>query len=136
MAFAVTSRICIRRPSVVKCIVKRLLSTKEKEAERQAMIDKFLRVDHAGEFGADKIYAGQLAVLGPKGVGPLPFMPDAGGRKVSAEETGQLIQHMWDQEKHHLATFDKLYLNIELGQLLFCHFGMWLDLPLELGLHS
>ena len=72
------------------------------------MIDKFLRVDHAGEFGADKIYAGQLAVLGPKGVGPLPFMPDVGGRKVSAEETGQLIQHMWDQEKEHLAAFEML----------------------------
>ena len=32
------------------------------------MIDRFIRVDHAGEFGADRIYAGQLAVLGPKGM--------------------------------------------------------------------
>lgn len=29
-----------------------------------AMVDKFLRVDHAGELGADRIYAGQMAVLG------------------------------------------------------------------------
>lgn len=29
-----------------------------------AMIDKFVRVDHAGELGADRIYAGQMAVLG------------------------------------------------------------------------
>lgn len=71
------------------------------------MIDKFLRVDHAGEFGADKIYAGQLAVLGPKGIGSIPFIPST-GRKVSSEETGALIQHMWDQEKEHLAAFERL----------------------------
>merc|ERR1719436_550703 len=53
------------------------------------MLDPMLRVDHAGEFGADRIYAGQMAVLGDTEVGPM-------------------IQHMWDQEKHHLATFDKL----------------------------
>lgn len=28
------------------------------------MIDRMVRVDHAGELGADRIYAGQLAVLG------------------------------------------------------------------------
>lgn len=28
------------------------------------LVDKFLRVDHAGELGADRIYAGQMAVLG------------------------------------------------------------------------
>ena len=40
----------------------RQMSTK---AERQkAALDRILRVDHAGEFGADKIYAGQMAVLG------------------------------------------------------------------------
>jgi len=35
-----------------------------KEAREKAMRDKFLRVDHAGEVGADRIYAGQMAVLG------------------------------------------------------------------------
>lgn len=28
------------------------------------MVDKFVRVDHAGELGADRIYAGQMAILG------------------------------------------------------------------------
>ena len=51
------------------------------------MID--CRVDHAGEFGADRIYAGQQAVLGNTPVGPT-------------------IQQMWDQEKVHLATFNSL----------------------------
>lgn len=27
------------------------------------MVDRIIRVDHAGEYGADRIYAGQLAVL-------------------------------------------------------------------------
>lgn len=34
----------------------------KKQRERE-MRDRFLRVDHAGEFGADRIYAGQMAVL-------------------------------------------------------------------------
>ena len=33
-------------------------------------IDKIVRVDHAGELGADRIYAGQMAVLGRTSVGP------------------------------------------------------------------
>lgn len=28
------------------------------------MLDRMLRVDHAGEYGANRIYAGQMAVLG------------------------------------------------------------------------
>lgn len=28
------------------------------------IIDRIIRVDHAGELGADRIYAGQMAVLG------------------------------------------------------------------------
>ena len=35
------------------------------------MIQKFLRVDHAGEVGANDIYAGQLAVLGRSEDAPL-----------------------------------------------------------------
>lgn len=33
-------------------------------------IDRILRVDHAGELGADRIYAGQMAILGKTSVGP------------------------------------------------------------------
>lgn len=46
-------------------------------------------MDHAGELGADRIYAGQMAVLGNTPEGPL-------------------IQHMWDQEKKHRAKFEDL----------------------------
>lgn len=55
----------------------------------QTDIHKIIRVDHAGELGADRIYAGQMAVLGNT-------------------EKGPLIQHMWDQEKRHRAKFEEL----------------------------
>lgn len=55
-------------------------------AERLAEI---LRVDHAGEYGAVRIYDGQLAVLGD---GPV----------------GDAIRRMRDQERHHLQAFERL----------------------------
>src|SRR5271155_3918817 len=54
-----------------------------------ADIEAMIRVDHAGEYGAVRIYEGQLAVL--KG-------------RASADT----IRHMAEQEQHHLKTFDKL----------------------------
>ncbi|RUS85580.1 hypothetical protein EGW08_006663, partial [Elysia chlorotica] len=60
-----------------------------KEAKTRALLDKIIRVDHAGEFGADRIYAGQLAVLKNTSVGPM-------------------IKEMWDEEKHHRETFERL----------------------------
>ncbi|XP_065164760.1 5-demethoxyubiquinone hydroxylase, mitochondrial [Atheta coriaria] len=55
----------------------------------RAELDKIIRVDHAGELGADRIYAGQMAILGS---GP----------------NGPLIKHMWEQEKEHRAKFEEL----------------------------
>src|SRR6478609_7517238 len=51
--------------------------------------EAMIRVDHAGEYGAVRIYEGQLAVL--KG-------------RASADT----IRHMADQEQRHLKTFDRL----------------------------
>jgi len=53
------------------------------------MIERVIRVDHAGEYGAARIYEGQLAVMGR---GP----------------KGDLIRHMKAQEQHHLDTFTRL----------------------------
>ena len=50
-----------------------------------------IRVDHAGEYGAVRIYEGQLAVLG--------------NRK---SETADAIRKMAEQEQEHLAAFDTL----------------------------
>jgi ubiquinone biosynthesis monooxygenase Coq7 len=49
-----------------------------------------IRVDHAGEYGAVRIYEGQLAVL---------------GRRSAGAET---IRHMAEQEQRHLKAFDDL----------------------------
>ena len=51
--------------------------------------DAMIRVDHAGEYGAVRIYEGQLAVL----------------KNHASAET---IRHMAEQEQRHLTTFDKL----------------------------
>lgn len=32
--------------------------------QKSRFVDEFIRVDHAGELGADRIYAGQMAILG------------------------------------------------------------------------
>lgn len=52
-------------------------------------LDRFLRVNHAGERAAQTIYQGQLAVL---------------KNRPEAEE----IQHMMEQEIEHLETFERL----------------------------
>jgi ubiquinone biosynthesis monooxygenase Coq7 len=53
-------------------------------------IEAMIRVDHAGEYGAVRIYEGQLAVLGKSGA-------------VAAS-----IARMAEQEQAHLDAFDKL----------------------------
>ncbi|KAG7214538.1 hypothetical protein INR49_023053 [Caranx melampygus] len=60
-----------------------------RNSEEKEMLDRILRVDHAGEYGANRIYAGQMAVLG-------------------RTRTGPLIQEMWDQEKKHLEKFNEI----------------------------
>ncbi|XP_060116869.1 5-demethoxyubiquinone hydroxylase, mitochondrial [Heteronotia binoei] len=59
------------------------------ESINKPVIDRIIRVDHAGEYGANRIYAGQMAVLGRTSVGPV-------------------IQQMWNQEKEHLKKFNDL----------------------------
>lgn len=58
-----------------------------------ADIESMIRVDHAGEYGAVRIYEGQLAVLR--------------GRK-GAERSVETIAHMAEQEQRHLKAFDAL----------------------------
>jgi ubiquinone biosynthesis monooxygenase Coq7 len=53
------------------------------------IVRRMIRVDHAGEYGAARIYAGQLAVLGRSYAAPA-------------------IRRMAEQEARHLAAFDRL----------------------------
>lgn len=59
------------------------------DATREALIARMIRVDHAGEYGARRIYDGQLAVLGRSAVAPA-------------------IREMAAAERTHLETFDRL----------------------------
>jgi 3-demethoxyubiquinol 3-hydroxylase len=59
------------------------------DPSRDEMIARILRVDHAGEHGAVRIYEGQLAVLGDT-------------------PAGAVIRRMAAQEQRHLAAFDRL----------------------------
>ena len=52
-------------------------------------VQQMIRVDHAGEYGAARIYEGQLAILRTG--------PDA-----------DAVKEMADQEQRHLARFDKI----------------------------
>jgi ubiquinone biosynthesis monooxygenase Coq7 len=58
--------------------------------DKRADTDSMLRVDQAGEYGATRIYAGQLAVL-----------------RANCPEA-KLISRMAAQEQRHLARFDEL----------------------------
>lgn len=55
----------------------------------KTQVERMIRVNHAGEYGAKRIYEGQLAVLKGK-----PSEPT--------------IRHMADQEAQHLKTFEEL----------------------------
>ncbi|MEJ1967893.1 MAG: demethoxyubiquinone hydroxylase family protein [Rhizomicrobium sp.] len=54
-------------------------------------IEAMIRVDHAGEYGAVRIYEGQLAVLGARN-----------------SPAADAIRHMAGQEQRHLKAFDTL----------------------------
>jgi ubiquinone biosynthesis monooxygenase Coq7 len=59
------------------------------DVEPAKLVERMIRVDHAGEYGAKRIYAGQLAVLGRK------------------SEAALAISHMAEQEQRHLDAFTK-----------------------------
>ncbi len=60
------------------------------EPAGETLIDRILRVDHAGEYGAVRIYEGQLAVLGKN------------------SDAAKAVAHMAEQERVHLTAFEKL----------------------------
>jgi len=59
------------------------------DPERAQLIERFIRVDQAGEYGAVRIYEGQLSVLGNS-------------------EKAPIIRHMLEQESVHLETFSRM----------------------------
>merc|ERR1711893_275041 len=68
-----------------RCIYIRTLTSSAQQAKddviRRKMLEKIIRVDHAGELGASYIYKGQMTIL------------------RNNKRAAPLIQEMWDQEK-------------------------------------
>jgi len=65
-------------------------NTLKTASQRKVAIDRMIRVNQAGEFGAKRIYAGQLAVMGDR------------------TPAARSIAHMAEQEERHLNAFDKM----------------------------
>ncbi len=73
-----------------KTIVKKKIAKKSKFKTDKKILDEIIRVDHAGEYGATRIYDGQIAVFGKD------------------SKIGKTIQHMADQEQEHIEKFNEL----------------------------
>ena len=73
-----------------KSIVKKKIAKKSKSTTDKTILDEIIRVDHAGEYGATRIYDGQIAVFGKD------------------SKIGKTIQHMADQEQEHIEKFNDL----------------------------
>ena len=70
----------LAKVSVRTCSTKPTVCPKR----RRAVLDRMLRVDHAGEIGAVRIYEGQLAVLGNTEVGPVIRVSKGTRRLISS----------------------------------------------------
>ena len=73
-----------------KSVVKKKLAKQFKATTDKTILDEIIRVDHAGEYGATRIYDGQIAVFGKD------------------SKIGKTIQHMADQEQEHIEKFNEL----------------------------
>ena len=77
----------LKKKSNKKKLVKRKYI--KNRTDRQ-ILEEIIRVDHAGEYGATRIYEGQIAIFGKN------------------SKIGKTIQHMADQEQEHIEKFEEL----------------------------
>ena len=73
-----------------KSVVKKKITKLYKSTTDKTILQEIIRVDHAGEYGATRIYDGQIAVFGKD------------------SKIGKTIQHMADQEQEHIEKFNEL----------------------------
>mgnify|MGYP001449712824 CR=1 FL=1 len=71
---------------------KPIPNKKSNKTTNRKILEEIIRVDHAGEFGATRIYDGQIAIFG------------------KSSKIGKTIQHMADQEQEHIDKFNELIL--------------------------
>ena len=71
-----------RKKMIKKKSFKKKKSVRKNKAKTDKnILDEIIRVDHAGEYGATRIYDGQIAIFGKN------------------SKIGKTIQHMADQEE-------------------------------------
>ena len=81
----------LKKKTIKKKSVKKKKAIKQSAASTdKSILDQIIRVDHAGEYGATRIYDGQIAVFGRN------------------SKIGKTIQHMADQEQEHIEKFNEL----------------------------
>lgn len=74
-------------------------------------IDSLIRVNHAGELGADRIYAGQMAILGMLKINffnCISYNEYINCFYIGNTSVGPNIKKMWEQEKEHRNKFEQL----------------------------
>ena len=79
-----------KKKSKKKSIAKKKIAKTAKSTTDKTILDEIIRVDHAGEYGATRIYDGQIAIFGKN------------------SKIGKTIQHMADQEQEHIEKFNEL----------------------------
>ena len=78
---------------ILSSIMQKKKKTKlHKIKTNREVLEEIIRVDHAGEYGATRIYDGQIAIFGKN------------------SKIGKTIQHMADQEQEHIEKFNELIL--------------------------
>ena len=81
----------IKKKKNKKKSIKKKKATNHSSAKTdKAILSEIIRVDHAGEYGATRIYDGQIAVFGKD------------------SKIGKTIKHMADQEQEHIDKFNQL----------------------------
>ena len=73
-----------------KSVKKKKTTSKNKILTDKNILDEIIRVDHAGEYGATRIYDGQIAIFGKD------------------SKIGKTIKQMADQEQEHIDKFNEL----------------------------
>ena len=71
---------------------RRKTNSKKIKTTKRNILEEVIRVDHAGEYGATRIYDGQIAIFGKN------------------SKIGKTIKHMADQEQEHIKKFNDLIL--------------------------
>ena len=82
----------IKKKNIIKkkSVKKKTAGSSNKPSTDKNILDEIIRVDHAGEYGATRIYDGQIAIFGKD------------------SKIGKTIQHMADQEQEHIEKFNEL----------------------------